>query len=333
MLLAVIMVVSLVPVVTPHVHAHDGVVLSGGEVEGFAGETVEVEVLLSSNPGMAYLEVKLSYDTENLELKKAVLGDLDGDVWDFYTNGKLSGNPRMTWSTQSGYNAADTGLAATLTFLIKGSAAPGVYSFSFEYIDACDEDFNTLETTLIDGSITVKCKHPTTENHPEQAPNCRDVGYTAGVFCTVCSSYIDGHEEIPTTDDHSYGNYIEISDTQHERVCGICQKHEVTAHKWDDGKETLPPSHVMEGEMTYTCTLCYATKTEKITSSPGDVNGDGQVNASDVAILRRYLAGWKGYADKVDLKAANVNGDDRISATDVAILRRYLAGWQGVELK
>ena len=60
--------------------------------------------------------------------------------------------------------------------------------------------------------------------------------------------------------------------------------------------------------------------------SYGDVNGDGEVNAKDVTILRRYLAGGWEDASIIDEFAADVNGDSVIDARDVTRLRRYLAG-------
>ena len=63
----------------------------------------------------------------------------------------------------------------------------------------------------------------------------------------------------------------------------------------------------------------------------GDVNSDGQVNASDVILLRRYIAG--GYGVSVDEDAADVNADGVLNAADVILIRRYIAGGYGVELK
>ena len=62
----------------------------------------------------------------------------------------------------------------------------------------------------------------------------------------------------------------------------------------------------------------------------GDVDGDGQILAKDVAALRRYLAHWSGIT--IIEPAADVNKDSNITAQDVAILRRYLAHWTGVTL-
>ncbi|MCL2509244.1 MAG: leucine-rich repeat protein [Oscillospiraceae bacterium] len=70
-----------------------------------------------------------------------------------------------------------------------------------------------------------------------------------------------------------------------------------------------------------------ATSTRK----PGDVNGDGVVDAADGILLTRYVAGWKN----VTIVAANadVNGDGKVDETDAVILKRYLAGWPNVTLK
>ncbi len=63
---------------------------------------------------------------------------------------------------------------------------------------------------------------------------------------------------------------------------------------------------------------------------PGDIDGDGVINAKDVTMLRRYLAG--GWNVTVNLANADVDGDGTINAKDVTILRRYLADGWGVEL-
>lgn len=61
---------------------------------------------------------------------------------------------------------------------------------------------------------------------------------------------------------------------------------------------------------------------------PGDVNGDGEVDSGDVALLRRYLAFREEYRS-LDVSLADVNGDGKVDASDVAVLRRYLSGWEG----
>ena len=64
---------------------------------------------------------------------------------------------------------------------------------------------------------------------------------------------------------------------------------------------------------------------------PGDLNRDGIVNTTDVAYLRRYIAG--GYGVTILEAAADVNGDGLINTTDAVWIRRFIAGGYGVTLK
>ena len=62
----------------------------------------------------------------------------------------------------------------------------------------------------------------------------------------------------------------------------------------------------------------------------GDTNGDGTINAKDVTVLRRCLAG--GYGITIDERVGDTSGDGVMNAKDVTILRRYLAGGYGITL-
>lgn len=70
---------------------------------------------------------------------------------------------------------------------------------------------------------------------------------------------------------------------------------------------------------------------EKTTVMPGDLNGDSQVNSTDVILLRRFIAG--GYSVSINEDAADVNADGMLNSSDVILIRRYIAGGYGVELK
>ena len=62
----------------------------------------------------------------------------------------------------------------------------------------------------------------------------------------------------------------------------------------------------------------------------GDVNGDGKIDASDVVMLRKYMANYNfdTNTSNIEVKAgADVNGDGGISASDVVLLRKYIANY------
>lgn len=79
----------------------------------------------------------------------------------------------------------------------------------------------------------------------------------------------------------TYGDWITDADT-HTRTCTGCGMSEKAAHKWDNGVVSKEASETADGEKLYTCTVCQATKTEKIdridstvepAPAPGPVSG------------------------------------------------------------
>lgn len=62
---------------------------------------------------------------------------------------------------------------------------------------------------------------------------------------------------------------------------------------------------------------------------PGDVNGDGKVNVTDIVLIRRHITG--GYGVSINTDAADVNADGRINTTDLVLIRRYIVGGYGID--
>jgi hypothetical protein len=103
-------------------------------------------------------------------------------------------------------------------------------------------------------------------------------------------------------------------------------------HKWDDGVVTIPATYTTPGIRTFTCQLCQDTYTVEIpilTFIYGDVTNQGFVNTTSVTALALYLA---GYDIEINLAAADVDGDGKITMTDLAILQRHVAGWNGYDV-
>ena len=57
----------------------------------------------------------------------------------------------------------------------------------------------------------------------------------------------------------------------------------------------------------------------------GDVNGDGKVNATDAALVYRYVNGTASL-NAEQLLLADVNGDSKINAVDAAMIYRHVNG-------
>ncbi len=110
--------------------------------------------------------------------------------------------------------------------------------------------------------------------------------------------------------------------------------------EWTTTKEA---TFDVDGQMQSKCSGCDRIETKTIPKHVyGDVNRDGEVNAVDALVLKRYQAKWDGY-DGIDRLAADVNADgtlnldgssnpdDAITLNDLIFLERHLAGWAGYE--
>lgn len=64
--------------------------------------------------------------------------------------------------------------------------------------------------------------------------------------------------------------------------------------------------------------------------TPGDVNSDNKINATDIIKIRRNIV---GYDEEINERAADVNDDCKLNSLDVVTLRRYIAQGYDVELK
>lgn len=131
-------------------------------------------------------------------------------------------------------------------------------------------------------------------------PTCTIPGKTEGKHCDVCGEVLTPQEELPAT--------------------GV--------HTWNDGEVTVRATCDAEGTMTYTCTVCGGTKTEPIPAIGrllGDVNGDGTVNITDMALVYQYLTGQTAFTDG-HKKAADVNRDGIVDVYDLQRLYEAVTG-------
>ena len=105
--------------------------------------------------------------------------------------------------------------------------------------------------------------HVDTKGTEAVSATCSSVGYTAGVFCNDCESYISGHTEI-----------------------GI----DANAHKWDNGTVTTTATCKVSGVKTYTC---QHNASHKKTENLG-INASNHVNTKNVAEVKATCT-TKGY--------------------------------------
>lgn len=263
--------------------------LSMTSAEGSRGDTVTLSVKLNSNPGLVTLTIRVSYDTNVLELTNVSNPNL-------LVGAQLNptyGSPYIiSWvDGATTVNNTKTGTIATFTFKIKDDAAIGDSKVTLTFEDSYDSDYNENTFTASSGKVTVVCKNhdygswakDDDTNHQKECsicgdiqkathswngtvtkePSCKETGektYT----CSACNG--TKTETLDKTTDHKYGSWVNTSATEHTHTCSVCQGTEAKAHTWDSGKETKPATCKETGVMTYTCTAtgCGATYTEDI---------------------------------------------------------------------
>ncbi len=103
------------------------------------------------------------------------------------------------------------------------------------------------------------------------------------VSCTL-PSFVDGdNTAIPNTVtpttvsvvcEHTFGGWEKHNAEQHKKTCSACGEIAYEAHKWDAGVVTTPPTHLTEGEKTFSCTVCGEKKTEKIAKTTDHAFGN-----------------------------------------------------------
>ena len=182
-------------------------------------------------------------------------------------------------SAPAGFIALDTALEsisvpATLADFDKTTSA---YTSGIEcdVTIRCSEDVNTQEAAeTAFSNVKAWAKSLTLEHtgeavvDPATAATCTTPAKTEGTHCSHCGGAIVAQEEVGDVDPdaHKYGAWTPLDGEKHQRVCEYDAAHVETAdHAWDLCAVTKEATAEADGEITFTCIECGATKTEPIT--------------------------------------------------------------------
>ena len=204
--------------------------ISVGTVVGAPGDEVSVDITIAGNPGLAFLKLKLGYDSEALTLVSAEATDvIEGK---YTASKKLDVNPYvMTWTNDS--NSAEDGVIVTLVFKINADAKSADYALTLNIVECYNEEFDDVTFEGVNGTVTAD---PCVEGHT----------YDDGVVTTE-----------PTCTDKGVKTYT-------CSVCGATKTEEVAATGHNHTSEvTTAPTCTEKGVKTYTCT-CGDTYTEEV---------------------------------------------------------------------
>ncbi len=110
--------------------------------------------------------------------------------------------------------------------------------------------------------------------------------------------------------EHHYNQDYSYDDVNHWFACNGCgEMKDVEEHSWDEGAVTVNPTENSEGEKTFTCTVCNATKVEKLDKLQSVENID-----MESKIINVYLIGGQSNAVGIGRDSENkvLNSDPRL---------------------
>ena len=230
--LAILMIGLFIP--SEAIFASDGTksTIQVKDQSGKAGETVNVDIVLSSNPGIAGATLQVEY-SEKLTLQSIKNGEALSELT--FTQPAVFDNPsRFLWDSERGMSKQD-GTLLTLQFLVSEQAVSGEklpVHISYVAGDIFNENLKDVEVQLVDGFVIIPdeksddCsvtghKYGTTlqkiegsEVIPAENECLKQGSYEVAFFCERCGEYdpdsvqiiytdAKGHvpQEIPVTED------------------------------------------------------------------------------------------------------------------------------------
>ena len=266
------------------------------DVSAQAGDTITVSIFVNRSVGFVSATLNVTYDTSVLTLVGAKdTGLIDGakHTTNFVSPYVLSWENDLKTS-----NYSVSGALIELTFSVSSFAEPGEYSIKIDaplhgVLDCNGEE---VDCTFTSGTITVvaaECEHDwstwkksSASKHKHTCNLCGEVEYEShsfdeGVITEEPSHGIDGEikytcedcgyadYDILDAEEHDFGEWEPYDDEQHKRICacGEDDSVEYEDHSWDDGVVAT------NGETTYTCEDCGATKVVAPEPEPVPVTG------------------------------------------------------------
>lgn len=164
-----------------------------------------------------------------------------------FTNTYFSTQTKTVTLSSSGHSY--TSVVTKPTCTEKGFTTHTCSKCGNQYVDSY---VSTLEHPWDSGKVTTE-------------PTCKEAGERT-FTCTVCP--VTKKESIPKTNQHAYGTWTKVNESEHKHICSVCSKEEKEGHKWDGGKVTTQPTCKAVGVKTYTCSECQATRTESVEKLP-----------------------------------------------------------------
>ncbi len=313
-ILCVILAIVMVALMAPSVMAADTVLtIEAKDVEIKKGTTsVEVDIEITSNPGVATLGFDVGYDNTALTLKSVKNGVIFADD---EIDSNTAKNPFIISAVCGTENKTAKGVLVTLVFDVKSAAATGTYNITLSENATLGGYYNYAEkdvpATLVSGSVTIA--------------SLGGISGTTKSFGTASDA---------TTIELLSGNAVIATKT----VTGNSSSYSFADLEAGTYKLRVSKSKHVKREYAVTVSNKNITQNVEIWLY-GDITKDGNINSLDTLQLNRKIANLSSVMDSQTdkdyrFKVANVSAitgtDTILNGTDVLHINRKIANLSSV---
>ena len=318
--------------------------------DGVVG-SLRVELLRDSVE--EYQMLSMLGDLKGKDRAKEIVSEVSTNVVRFLS---LSGFDRSAWSaSMSDDDIMETvrrGLGDELEAAVKTGECAHAWDSGVETKAATCKEMGTVLYTC------TKCAAKRSEYIPtlhEQGDCYRVVSEIATTCtadgskvleCTVCGFRKTLVEMSYHNDNINHRVYASKDETGHSEACDVCGQVLVTKSTHLLLNKTVAPTCTEDGWTKLMCKFCGYVSEEKGTTpatghnfsdgyctvcgekdpeyktfTPGDLNGDSKINASDMAILKKVIVGKSPKTD-----AADVDSDGKVTGSDAVLLKKKIVG-------
>lgn len=238
-----------------------------------AGDTVDVTITMSNNPGLVSANLYVNYDADVLTLKEVKDGGLLTGVT--HSDNYKTSPYGLCWVNDTApENFTVNGILATLTFEVSEEAVTGTTTISLEQ-DILNFDMDNVVFDLVSGNIQIEGKHiHETELIPAKESTCTENGNNEYYYCAGCGKYFkDAEATVETTKEAEQLPLIahhggEATCTK-KAVCDVCGQEygEYAPHQYiekvADEYLKAPATCVSKAVYFKSCSVCgQASNTE-----------------------------------------------------------------------
>lgn len=263
-------------------------------VETKTGNTAQSVVSISDNTGVAYIKIRVSYDSSIMTLKSA---DDTGFLKGYMPGQSVSNNPFVaTWSNIT--NIDGDGDILTLTFEINKGTEDGEYPVSIEIVDVNDQSEHDVSINVSASSVIVKNEHK----------------WDSGTVTKYKLILKKGSKLILDSDK----KFIYVKP---EKISGV------TASEFKSEIESDITLSIADSDVVVNGLKFKFGVNEYTVIVIGDTSPDGKITAKDArAVLR--IAARLDSPDPVTKEAADIDSDGKISSREARSILRFAARLQ-----